>query len=138
MSNILNTVCTFLFQQRNSSKQCHSSLAMHLQATHSRGVSFIPELVFLNKSFEWLIQWFTHKDSVWVTEWISSFEQIGWLNNSLWLTLMFLFWMSQCFFTNWWGEHKDSQLLPLTGISMWPAEGVTVKSPAVKHRQEEW
>ncbi len=104
---------------------------MNDSMTHSltSPASLLDESVFLNKSLEWMIQWLTHWLHCFITGWISVFEQISWMNDSMthsltspaslqdesvflnkslrrmiqwlthWLHLLH-YWMNQCFWTN--------------------------------------
>ncbi len=47
-------------------------------------VSLLDESVVLNESLEWMIQWLTHKYfTCFITGWISGFERISWMNDSM-------------------------------------------------------
>ncbi len=59
--------------------------------------SLLDESLFLNKSLGLMIQWLT--DFTWfITGWISVFEQISWMNDSM--THVLHYWMNHCFWTN--------------------------------------
>ncbi len=82
-------------------------------------VSLLDESVFLNKSLEWMIQWLTHKYfTCFITGWISVFEQISWVNDSMThseILYLFHYWMNQCFWTNllseWFNDSLRNTLL---------------------------
>ncbi len=145
---------------------------MNDSMTHSltSPASLLDESVFLNKSLEWMIQWLTHwlhllnywmnqcfwtnlleewfNDSLidftcFITGWISVFEQISWMNDSMthsltspaslldesvflnkslewmiqWLTHwlhLLNYWMNQCFWTNLLEEWFNDSLTDFT------------------------
>ncbi len=47
-------------------------------------VSLLDESAVLNESLEWMIQWLTHKYfTCFIAGWISGFERISWVNDSM-------------------------------------------------------
>ncbi len=70
-------------------------------------VSLLDESAYLNESLEWMIQWLT----CFVTGWISVFEQISWVNDSM--THLFPYWMNQCIWTNLLNEWFNDSLVSL-------------------------
>ncbi len=76
-------------------------------------VSLLDESVFLNESLELMIQWLTHKYfTCFITGWISVFERISWINDSMSNTLLIVtcryLLEKQC---NWHKQFLKHQLL---------------------------
>ncbi len=75
--------------------------------------SLLDESVFLNKSLGWMIQWLTDF-TCFITGWISVFEQISWMNDSM--THLLHYWINQCFWTNLFDERFNDSLTSLASL----------------------
>ncbi len=80
--------------------------------------SLLDESVFLNESLEWMIQWLTW----FITGWISVFEWISWMNDSM--THLIHYRVNQCFWMNLLSEWFNDSLISLLDESVFLNESL--------------